>query len=245
MKALYRRLLFLYREYGPLNLVLFLGIRPWQFFFRNAEYLFVILSDNLSENTEDRPEFEVKPYRAIEELSENDLEAWSLRKGGMEPLLAFLDAFFSRGAVLWTAHEQGAMVGYVWTARKGLLGFYFLPLLDSEAVMHAGEVFPEFRGRDVLPAMIEQVARRLSREGVEHSYLGCKVWNRAAYRAISKTSAIEIGRASEFRIGGRTIVVWKDVAGPRTKNVESAFVKPADTDEVMPPTIDSNINEVL
>ena len=216
--AFYSRLYSSYRKHGAINLARVLGIRIWRNLFQSAEYIFVILCNDLVENTEGNlQDLEVKLYLAIEDLPEKDLEIWSMHKEGMQPVLAFLEKFFSRGAVLRIFYKQGAMVGYMWSAKKGLNGFHFFPLLDNEAVLYAAEVFPEFRGKGVWPIMIDLTAQGLGREGIERVYLGCKVWNHSSYRGITKTSAIELGRVSEIRMRGRAIVVWRDVESSAQK----------------------------
>ena len=214
LKVFYDRLSHLYRKYGVIRLARVIGNRPWRKLFHGTEYLFVInCDDEIKSRGSELEEYEVKLYLAIDKVPEKDLEVWSKHRGSMDSVRSVLQNFFAKEGILEIFSKQGAMIGYGWAVRKGINGFHFFPLLENEAVLYAAEIFPEFRGKGMMSILMNLTVGGLAQMGIERVYVSCEAWNHASYRGISKTSAIELGRAREFRLGNRTIVVWRDVVG--------------------------------
>ncbi|MCX7013930.1 MAG: GNAT family N-acetyltransferase [Candidatus Sumerlaeota bacterium] len=140
------------------------------------------------------------------------------RKGGPLVLEALLERFFRRGAILWVARIEGEIAGYCWSLVGGNDGHYVFPLGEADVVIMADEVFPDFRGRGIAPALIEEVLAWHGNQGASRAYIASALWNRASLRSIAKTRFQELATVHETRIFGHRAAIWTDRrAGQRPK----------------------------
>jgi GNAT superfamily N-acetyltransferase len=137
------------------------------------------------------------------------VEELAKRKGGRPVAEALLQHFFDKRGVLWVAAIDGRPVGYHWTIQSGIDGFFFRPLVTDETVIYAADVFPEFRGRGIWPALVRRTFRELRNQGARRFHICCKEWNKASHRVIVKCGFAFRGFAREFSLVGRHIVIWR------------------------------------
>jgi RimJ/RimL family protein N-acetyltransferase len=122
---------------------------------------------------------------------------------------------FDDGAQLWLPLADGQIVGVVWTLESPpwpSVHFPPFPLERGEVLLFAGWVFREFRGKGLYPSFLACVASEVERRGARRIYALVKVWNAPGLKAMPKVGFARIGRCRTVRLGGRSIVLWRDHA---------------------------------
>jgi GNAT superfamily N-acetyltransferase len=211
-KMVWARLRYGMRKHGFRGLCLQVAERAYKAVFRDAEILFAVDALDISRREiTSSGQIAVERFDRLDQISPDQMEKLAKQKGGIELLVAELESFFTRGGVFWLIRCDGEPAGYHWSVRAGLHNFCFFPMTERDAVLMSSEIFPEFRGRGLNPAMIQHVLQELTNEGITRMYISCKIWNHANQRSIPKTSFRKIGTARVFRLFGRRLVFWSQV----------------------------------
>lgn len=94
---------------------------------------------------------------------------------------------FELGSELWLAKVSGRVAGFGWTiVGKTVLPHYFA-LEANEVHLFDFHVFPEFRGRGINIALIENILTTLSAQPLSCAHIECAAWNHSMIRSLSKT----------------------------------------------------------
>lgn len=124
---------------------------------------------------------------------------------------------FRNGGQLWVIRENGLFAGYGWAIVKDPLTPTFFPHTEKDVHHLAGEVFQEFRGREVFRILTQYMLIDYKKEGFSRFYGQVYEWNKASIRANSKFMR-KIGVAKRFSILGREIVIWYEMLNkPQSK----------------------------
>lgn len=131
-----------------------------------------------------------------------------VRLKGKEVLTTFLESFFGRSASLWLMRENGKIASLVWSKVGGFSGYYMgVPIFPNDAIMMAGETFPDFRGRRFISALMRAICESLKKNGISRVYGGAHVSNVASQRAQSKAWR-RIGVLRHFGLAKWHIAIW-------------------------------------
>lgn len=205
-----RRMLWRVRTHGLHRGVQLATIRLWRRLFNNRDELYVIDCADVQRPAIGTPSLRIRHFVQVDEIPAPLMQEFASRKGGRALATDALRRFFARGAVLWTAEIGGRLAAYHWTARRGLDGYFFHGLSDTDEVICAAEVFPEFRGRGAFPQLIRHSVSVLAERGSRRVFASCKVWNVSSRHALEKAGLVRIGRARMLRFPGRRVVVWTE-----------------------------------
>jgi GNAT superfamily N-acetyltransferase len=155
--------------------------------------------------------FERKPSR--EEMAAGD---WEQIVNFWNPTLSrrsFTERF-QQGASLWLARCDGKLAGYGWTLTGRTIEPHYHPLGANDVHMFDFLVFPEFRGRNINPRLVDHILHQLAAEGRTRAYIEVREWNHPQLKSLSKTPFRLLGVARKRSVFGRTLVEWS--AAPPT-----------------------------
>jgi ribosomal protein S18 acetylase RimI-like enzyme len=115
---------------------------------------------------------------------------------------------FERGATLWMVKSESLTIGFGWSIIGTHMGPHFFPVAENDAYLFDYEIFPDFRNRGINALLVNHVLTSLGREGAQRAYIDAHSWNEAEIRSLGRTHFKKLGEAAEFRIFGRTVVIW-------------------------------------
>lgn len=115
---------------------------------------------------------------------------------------------FELGSELWLAKVGGRVAGFGWTiVGKTVLPHYFT-LGANEVHFFDFHVFPEFRGRGINIALIENILTTLSAQPLSCAHIECAAWNHAQIRSLSKTPFHRQAEVIRITFLGRSAIIW-------------------------------------
>jgi ribosomal protein S18 acetylase RimI-like enzyme len=115
---------------------------------------------------------------------------------------------FGRGASLWLIRWEGRLAGYGWTMTGHTIEPHYHPLGTNDVHMFDFLVFPEFRGRNVNPSLVDYILDQMTHEGRNRAYIEVREWNKPQLQSLRKTKYQLLGVARKTSLFGRTIVEW-------------------------------------
>lgn len=204
--------------------------RPWQFVRRhglratigrlgmsakrawvgNWHILFVCdLGNYQTSSPGDLKEAKVERKNSEPELSGGDLNRIV---GIWNPAIARrqLAERFARGASLWLFKLDGQLVAFGWTIIGQTMEQHFHPLGKNDAHLFDYFVFPEYRGRRINPALVNQVVSVLAAERRRYAFIEAAQWNAAQLSSLGKTPFRRFGRGRKGSFFRKTRVLWDD-----------------------------------
>jgi len=122
--------------------------------------------------------------------------------------LESLLGLFRDGGELWVAKYNHQFASYFWTFRGGYSHISMLPLTSEDVDTIGSFTFPEYRGLKILPALVKYASYRLKKEGAQRLYAYSNLWNKSSIRSFAKIGLEILGIGRQFRIMGRTLVIW-------------------------------------
>jgi ribosomal protein S18 acetylase RimI-like enzyme len=135
---------------------------------------------------------------------------------------------FREGASLWLIRSEEHLAGYGWSLTGRTIAPHYHPLSANDVHLFDFLVFPEYRGRNINPSLVEYMLKRLAAEGCTRAYIEVREWNHAQLKSLGKTRFQRLGFARKVSLGGRTFVEWTGAA-PHTAS-EGAEVSPQNHD---------------
>ncbi len=115
---------------------------------------------------------------------------------------------FQHGASLWLIRWSGQLAGYGWTMTGHTIEPHYHPLGANDVHMFDYLVFPEFRGRNVNPSLVDHILDQMTQEGRTRAYIEVREWNTPQLRSLGKTKFQLLGVARKTCFLGRTFVEW-------------------------------------
>ena len=120
---------------------------------------------------------------------------------------------FDKCAVLWLLKENGQLAGYRWTIVNNHVTPTYFPHTEGDVHSIGAEIFPNFRGRNLLFLFQINSFIIMKNEGFKRFYAETYVWNKQAVRAFLKTNLRKVGIATRFSFFGKNVVIWHDMTG--------------------------------
>lgn len=196
------------RKHGLSTLLRLSGQRFLNRWIIRSRYLFAVDLDRDSINSsQDFESVAVASYSSMEAIPAEDLAQLTERKG-RSVLMPFLRHFFDYGARLWLVRIQNDIVGLKWTLKRGFDSFYCIPILETEVVSLAEQVFEDFRGQGVWKRMTAAILAELKKEGVSRVYFGVHCRNGPMLRAVSKAGISRLGKVLTISLWGKHLTIW-------------------------------------
>ena len=165
---------------------------------------------------EDKNEIIVKPYDSFSQLEielidyiQNHGTIYNRSITNYSEFQNFCERYFGRGATFWLTFCGGKAVGYLWSLEYNQLNkFHFLPLIPSDTILMAHEVFPEFRGKNFNKIMTERVLSHLEKKEIKRVFVDVESTNVSSLRSFNKTSFKKMGTVRCRKFLGKYIVIW-------------------------------------
>jgi len=126
-----------------------------------------------------------------------------------------LEGRFREGASLWLIRSEENLAGYGWSITGRTIAPHYHPLVAGDVHLFDFLVFPEYRGRNINPSLVEYMLQGLAAEGRTRAYIEVREWNHAQLKSLAKTRFQRLGFARKVSLGGRTFVEWTG-APPQT-----------------------------
>jgi ribosomal protein S18 acetylase RimI-like enzyme len=130
---------------------------------------------------------------------------------------------FGQGATLWMIRWEGRLAGYGWTITGHTIVPHYHPLGSNDVHMFDFLVFPEFRGKNVNPSLVDYILDQMTREGRTRAYIEVREWNKPQLKSLGKTKFQLLGVARKTSLLGRTFVEW--IPGERCGFAKEAEAK--------------------
>jgi GNAT superfamily N-acetyltransferase len=115
---------------------------------------------------------------------------------------------FCQGAALWLVRSEGQLAGYGWTVTGHTIEPHYHPLGANDVHMFDFLVFPEFRGKNVNPFLVDYILDQMTKEGMTRAYIEVREWNKPQLQSLRKTRFQLLGVARKTSLFGRTFVEW-------------------------------------
>jgi GNAT superfamily N-acetyltransferase len=115
---------------------------------------------------------------------------------------------FEARAELWLVRCSGVVAVFGWTIAGKTMEPHFVQLTAKDVHLFDFFVFPEFRGRGLNPALVEQILHALSRENLRRAFIEAAAWNAPQLASLKKTSFRRLGAARQFRVGKISKTFW-------------------------------------
>lgn len=115
---------------------------------------------------------------------------------------------FQQGASLWLIWSEGNLAGYGWTMTGHTIAPHYYPLGVDDVHLFDFLVFPEFRGRNINPCLVEHIIDQLAADSKARAYIEVGEWNQAQLASLRKTRFETLGIARKRSFLGRTFVEW-------------------------------------
>lgn len=207
ISTLIKKVQWYHAKHGWARLINLAIMKTWDRINKKEYMYFLDLNTLEVDNTLKRNGVTVECYNKESDISANDIEQLTKLKS-KEILLRFLNRFFNRGAILWLAKRKGEIVGLIWSLNGGFEGFWVgIPICPKDAIILAGETFPEFRGRNYFAIMIILICEKLKATGISRAYGAAHIHNKASQKAQSKIWK-RFGAVRHFQISKWHIAIW-------------------------------------
>ena len=120
--------------------------------------------------------------------------------------------FLSNEDVGVFAWHNGVVIGHLWaiicTKENCRVNVYF-PLKKNDALFHYGNVKPEYRGNNILAAMISEITRYLFSNQVSRIYGDPEIDNIASQKSFEKMGYIKGGKMKYAQYKKRLLWIRK------------------------------------
>ena len=143
-------------------------------------------------------------------LNEIDSQDWQKIRNFWNPDLCqrnFTERF-GKGASVWLVRCHGALAGYGWTMLGQTIAPHYHPLGGNDVHLFDYLIFPEFRGRNINPLLVNYILHQMAEEGRTRAYIEVKEWNQPQLASLRKTAFQFMGAARKVSLFGRTYVEW-------------------------------------
>lgn len=137
-----------------------------------------------------------QPIEPMLVLRIEDLPASALADPQGQPR-RWYETFFRQGARLWTAIEDGRVLGSAWIIDARLLDRWYIPLEAGAAVIYGVVTPASARGRGIAPQLALAAARHAAAAGGVVN-LDCMAWNRPALRAFAKAGFVPVAQVGKL-----------------------------------------------
>ena len=117
-------------------------------------------------------------------------------------------ARFSAGASLWLARWDENLAGYGWSMVGNTIEPHYCPFGANDVHLFDFLVFPEYRGRQINPSLVEHILWRMATEGRTRAYIEVREWNQPQLNSLRRTGFLLLGVARKVSFAGRTFVEW-------------------------------------
>lgn len=117
---------------------------------------------------------------------------------------------FQNGATLWLIRCNELLAGFGWTLIGRTMESHYFPIGANDAHLFDFLVFPEFRGRNLNPLLVQAILKQLADEERSRAFIEAAEWNAAQLRSLSKTDFRLMGMARKVTLFGRTVVQWHE-----------------------------------
>jgi RimJ/RimL family protein N-acetyltransferase len=209
------KIIFWYEKHGLLNMFFVAGERIWRKIFRNRYVLFCLDFADLKESDMCflNKNVILVQYEDPNDIPQKDIDQM-ISNMGKVIIEDMLQRFHTKGATLWIAKINGRVAGVQWSKIGGFDGFDAIPLTSKDVVPIAVFVYPDFRGQNIGPTMIQKMICELNKKGVNRVYINVNIWNTTQLHSVLKAGFKKIGVYREFKVLGRHITIWpqKDLA---------------------------------
>lgn len=115
-----------------------------------------------------------------------------------------------QGASLWLIRAEGKVAGYGWTMTGHTIESHYCPLGRNDVHFFDFLVFPEFRGRQINPRLVNYMLEQLAAERRVRAYIEVAEWNQPQLNSLRKTPFRLLGVARKASFFGRTFVEWTE-----------------------------------
>lgn len=202
-----RRVQYYHNKHGWAKLIKLAPIKAWDRI-NKKEYMYLLDLHTLeNDNSLTQDGVVVECYNKVSDIPAKDMEQLINLKS-KEILFPFLNNFFNRGATLWLAKKDLSIVSLIWSLNGGFNGFWMgMPMWPNDAIIFAGETFPEFRGRNYFAIMIILICKKLRLAGISRAYGAAHLNNKASQKAQSRIWK-RIGAVRYFNLTKWHIVIW-------------------------------------
>lgn len=207
VRSLARKVLWYHKKHGWVRLTkLFLAKATERI--NRKEYMYLLDLNTIGDvNPFLEDGIVVESFTKASDIPPNDMEQLVKLKSD-EILSGFLSSFFDRGATIWLAKKDGRIVSLLWSKIGGFNGFWMgHPICPNDAILVAGETFPEFRGRNYFAMMIRVMCGKLKEAGISRAYGAAHINNRASQKSQSKVWK-RIGAVRYFGVFKWYVAIW-------------------------------------
>jgi ribosomal protein S18 acetylase RimI-like enzyme len=115
---------------------------------------------------------------------------------------------FREGASIWLIRYEQKLAGYGWTITGRTIAPHYHPLGANDVHMFDFLVFPEYRGKNINPSLVDHILNQLAAEGRTRAYIEVREWNHPQLSSLKKTRFRLLGVARKRSVFGRTFVEW-------------------------------------
>ena len=111
---------------------------------------------------------------------------------------------FARGASLWLFEIDNDLAAYGWTLRGDTIEPHFFPLGSNDVHLFDFFVFPEYRGRRLNPALVNDILSELAIESryQGRAFIDAADWNTPQLHSLKRMSFHQLGCARKYELGG-------------------------------------------
>jgi GNAT superfamily N-acetyltransferase len=186
------------------------GELSWRSIFLNTRVL--VCSDLRSlERTHDGSELPdaltVEKVSEFTQIRQNDWKKITSTRTAAICRRSFFERM-KRGATLWLLRRDGGLVAYGWTVPCRSLPHRYYPAGEDDVHFFEFLVFPEYRGLQILSAMINYIVHRLATEGKTRAFHEIAQWNEASMNSRPRTSFQPVGISKKALFRRRKLVRW-------------------------------------
>ncbi len=207
------------KENGIVFLINKLFSKFWKEFTKGRQYLFSIDCDHIfPEKIKMTNSVGIESFRSKDEISPKCLEDLKqfVKKKHMDEKTCnhYLDKLleiFKIGGEITVGKIDGKIVGFLWkihSYNNYQQHFELFPLLPQDGLVFAGHALPSYRGKGIIPTLIQYNSVLLKQEGAKRIFATCKEWNQSSRRCILKAGLNQIALGRSIHFFGKRIVVW-------------------------------------
>ena len=158
---------------------------------------------------------EVERYKKLEDLPavfmdrlRSSIKRKFMKAEAVDYYLDSLLGLFREGGELWVAKYNQQFASYFWAFLGGYSLIAMLPLTSKDVDTIGSFTFPEYRGHKILPTLVRYASFKLREEGAQRLYGYSNIWNKSSIHSFANIGLEILGIGRQFRILGRTIVIW-------------------------------------
>jgi len=122
------------------------------------------------------------------------------------------------GASIWMIRSAGKLAGYGWSMTGHTIAPHYCPFGADDVHFFDFLVFPEFRGQQFNPALVNYMLGQFAAEGRTRAYIEAAEWNLPQLNSLRKTNFRSLGIARKTSLFGRTFVQWTKIERTMTQS---------------------------